>query len=136
MAIYEIITLVDITRSQPSRSETDKVKLGQQANFNALCQTIGLRSNFNYITIPKKEKGSLPYDIGGKATYWQWRFETERDDVFLNDLDQDHTFFLRKDLNGVPVIDCLENSADITPAVFVTEGDSANTWIYKIPTLE
>ncbi len=33
MARYTIITLVDITRTQPTRSETDKIKLGQQSNF-------------------------------------------------------------------------------------------------------
>lgn len=135
MAIYEIITLVDITRSQPSRTETNKVKLGQQANFNALCQTIGLRTNFSYTSNPKKETGSLPANLGGKATHWIWRFESERDDVFLYN-DTDHTYFLRNDLNGVPIINFLENSKDIDPAVFVTEGNSANTWIFKIPTLE
>lgn len=135
MATYEIITLVDITKSQPKKLETDKLIIGQRANFDALSQTIGLRSNFNYSSNPKKDTGSLPRDIGGKSTFWIWRFDTERDDVFLNN-DTDHTFFLRKDLHGVPVIPLLENTADIDPAVFVTEGKNINTWIYKIHDFE
>ena len=134
MPTYEIITLVDITRSQPRRSDTDKFKLAQQANFDTLCQTIGLRSNYEYSQAPKQEKGSLPYDLGGKATYWVWRFQTERDDTFLED--DDPVALLKTDLHNVPIINNLNNSADIDPAVFATSGKKANTWIYKIANLE
>jgi hypothetical protein len=57
MSTYKIVTVVDITRTQPSRIETDKLKLAQQANFNSLCQAIGLRSNFGYQLDPKQETG-------------------------------------------------------------------------------
>lgn len=130
MATYEIITLVDITRSQPSRTETDKLKLAQQANFNALCQAIGLRANFSYQTDPIQDRGSLPYNLGGKATYWKWSFETERPDIFL--LNDDSVFLLKEDVHGVPVINGLNNSADIDPAVFQTKGDKQNIWIYDL----
>jgi hypothetical protein len=130
MATYKIITLVDITRTQPSRTETNKLKLAQQANFNTLCQTIGLRANFNYIDSPKQERGSLPHDIGGKATYWIWQFETEYPDVFLSN--KDPVGLLKEDLNGVPVINGLNNSADIDPAVFQTHGDRQNIWVYEL----
>lgn len=130
MATYKVITLVDITRTQPSRSETNKIKLSQQANFNSLCQAIGLRANFYYNDNPKQERGSLPHDIGGKATYWVWQFETERADVFL--LDNDPVALLKEDLNGVPVINGLNNSADIDPAIFQTQGDNQNIWVYEL----
>ena len=131
MATYKVITLVDITRTQPSRTETDKLKLAQQANFNSLCQAIGLRANFNYYQNPKQEKGALPHDIGGKAVHWVWEFDTERPDVFLHD--GDPVSLLNQDLHGVPVINGLNNSADINPAVFQTNGNNQNTWIYELP---
>ena len=134
MPTYELITLVDITRSQPKRTDTDKLRLAQQANFNTLCQAIGLRSNFEYYQNPIQETGSLPRDIGGKATYWRWTFVTERDDTFLEGNDQ--TLLLRKDLHYIPIIDGLNNSVDIDPAVFSTEGKNINTWVYKLSELE
>lgn len=134
MPTYEIITLVDITRSQPRRDETDKFKLAQQANFDTLCQTIGLRSNYEYAQQPKQETGSLPYDIGGKATHWVWRFQTERDDTFLEG--NDPVALLKTDIHNVPIINNLNNSADIDPAVFATSGKKTNTWIYKIANLD
>jgi len=59
MARYQVITLVDITRTHASRYETDKIKLGQQANFNALQQAIGLRSNFVFIADPQRHDEHL-----------------------------------------------------------------------------
>ena len=131
MATYKIITLVDITRTQPGRTETDKKKLAQQANFNALCQAIGLRANFYFSKDPKQEKGSLPHDLGGKAVYWTWQFETERPDIFLDG--NDPVALLKQDLDGVPIINGLNNSADIDPAAFQTSGKKENIWIYEIP---
>jgi len=79
MARYQVITLVDITRTHASRYETDKTKLGQQANFNALQQAIGLRSNFSFLSDPLQQAGQLPRDLEGKATYWTWNFERALD---------------------------------------------------------
>jgi hypothetical protein len=130
MATYRIVTLVDITRTQPSRTETDKLKLAQQANFNSLCQAIGLRANFSYHQNPNHQTGSLPYDLDGKADHWIWEFETERPDIFLNN--SDPVALLKQDLHGVPVINQLNNTADIDPAVFQTQGNNTNIWIYEI----
>jgi hypothetical protein len=127
MARYEIITLVDITRHNITRSETDKVKIGQQANFNSLIQAIGLRANIGWHSEPAMKTGTLPNPFKGKATYWTWIFETEREDEFLKD--NDPVGFLMHDLHGVPIIDNLRNSADIYPAAFQTTGDNVNTTI-------
>ena len=127
MARYKIITLIDITRSQPAREETDKIKLGQQANFNSLLQAIGLRSNVEWNRDPKKHTGTLPDRIGGKATHWIWEFDCEREEVFSKD--GDLVGLLLDDLQGVPIIDLLENSADINPAAFQTKGNDINTWV-------
>jgi hypothetical protein len=130
MARYQIITLIDITRSQPGREESDKTLLGQQANFNSLLQAIGLRSNVEWWRDPKKHTGRLPDPAVGKATYWTWEFDCERDEVFLQD--DDPVYLLVHDLNHVPVITDLENSEDITPAAFQTRGNNINTWVTMI----
>ena len=127
MARYKIITLIDITRSKPARDDTDKIKLGQQANFNSLLQAIGLRSNVEWQRDPKKNTGTLPDRIGGKATHWIWEFDCEREEVFLKD--ENPVGLLVNDLHGVPIVDLLENSADINPAAFQTQGNDINTWV-------
>jgi hypothetical protein len=130
MARYRIVTLVDITRTNPSRSETDQYLLAQQANFNSLLQAIGLRSNVEWLRDPKKHTGRLPDPATGKATHWIWEFDCERDQVFLQD--GDPVYLLAHDLNHVPIIAGLDDSADIDPAAFQTQGDGINTWVTMI----
>lgn len=127
MARYQIITLVDITRSQPNRDETDVIKLGQQANFNSLLQAIGLRSNIEWQRDPQHYKGRLPDPIEGKADYWVWEFEVEREDVFLKG--DDSVGLLKDDLHGVPIIENLQNTNDFDPAIFQSKGNNINIWI-------
>lgn len=129
MAVYELHTLVDVTRTQPTRAETNQQKLAQQANFNTLIQVLELRSNISWNIDPKEETGTLKY-TSGKATHWIWQFESERDDVYLDGTDP--VGLLVKDLNNVPIINGLNNSVDIHPAVFKSIGKDANIWITEI----
>jgi hypothetical protein len=130
MARFQIITLVDITQTNPHRSETDQHILSQQANFNSLVQAIGLRSNVLWVHSPKERNGALPRDIDGKAVYWTWTFDVERDDVFLRD--GNSVALLVDDLNGVPIIPNLNNSVDLDPACFISKGETANIWVFEI----
>ena len=130
MTRYKVITLVDITRANPDRKEVDKLKLGQQANFNSLLQAIGLRSNVAWETDPRQHSGSLPLPLVGKAVHWTWEFDVEREDVFKRD--NDAVALLKEDLHGIPIINQLNNSTDIYPSAFQTEGKNANTWIYVL----
>lgn len=129
MARYQITTLVDITRSQATRADTDPIRLGQQANFNSLIQTIGLRSNISWINDPVKHTGQLP-DEEGKATHWIWEFDTEREDVFLKE--DNPVGWLIADLHSVPVVDLLEESVSFTRPAFQTKNGNKNTWILII----
>jgi hypothetical protein len=131
MARYQIITLVDITRSNSDRSELDKTKLGQQANFNSLLQAIGLRANITWEQDPEMKDGRLPHPRTGKANHWIFEFDTERELLFYKD-DNDPTGLLVDDLHGVPIIDQLNNSIDIHPSIFATKGENTNTWIYEL----
>lgn len=127
MPWYSIISLVDITRTNPSRDEVDKKMLAQQANFNSLIQAIGLRSNVEWEQDPIKHTGSLPLPFEGRGTYWTWDFYVERDEVFLED--DDPVGLLKQDLQTVPIIVNLDETIDITPAIFQTLGNQANIWV-------
>lgn len=126
MARYKLITLVDITRTNPRRDETDSLRVKQQANFNSLVQAINLRSNIEFFSDPEFNKGRLPEPLTGKANHWIAEFEVEREDVFLKD--GDPVGLLIEDLNGVPIIPDLNSSVDLDPAVFITSGKKANIW--------
>jgi len=127
MARYRITTLIDITRTNPNRAEVDRLKLDQQANFNSLIQAMGLRSNIEWNNDPKLHTGALPDDIEGKANHWIWDVDVERDDVFLSD--GNPVGLLVDDLHGVPIIDNLTNTVELSPAAFQTKGANQNTWI-------
>ena len=130
MERFRIITFIDITRTNASRSEIDPKKIGQQANFNSFLQTINLRANIYWNRDPVKKDGSLPWPIEGKAVYWIWEFETERDELFYKD--GDSVRLLIEDLDRVPIIANLENSVDIDPAAIRTSGKYQNTWVQII----
>ena len=126
MPMYQIISLVDITRTNPHRSETDTVKLSQQANFNSLIQAIGLRRNVAWEQDPQKQLGALPPPFEGHGTYWTWNFFVEREDVFLNN--NGPVGLLLEDLRNVPVLSGLDETIDITPSAFQTQGKNINIW--------
>lgn len=126
MPRYRIITFVDITRTQASKTNEDQRRIAQQSNFNSLIQAIGMRSNVDWTEDPRKEHGSAPAYFDGKAVYWSWEFEVEREDVFLKE--EDPAGLLKDDLHGVPIINLLENTVDITPAIIQTRGSNINTW--------
>jgi len=125
MPRYRITTLVDITRTDAKKSDLDPVRIRQQQNFNSLRQTIELRSNVSWHQDPKKYTGALPHPFKGKANHWIWDFETEREDLFLRD--EDPVALLKEDINNVPIITGLEETADITPSALITLGESFNT---------
>lgn len=127
MTRYKIITLIDITRTNPTRAESDKTILGQQANFNSLVQGIGMRANIEWDTDPVMHTGALPDPFEGKANYWTWEFAVERDQVF--ERDNDPVALLREDLHNIPVVSNLMNDVDLYPAAIQTQGDSINTHV-------
>jgi hypothetical protein len=76
---------------------------------------------------PTEHRGILPHPLEGRANHWVWTFEVERDEVFNKD--GDPVGLLLDDLHGVPVISELNNSVDIDPAVFQTQGPNTNIWV-------
>jgi hypothetical protein len=128
MPRYQIVTLVDITRTGATKTNGTEIQVKQQSNFNSLRQAIEMRSNVSWLRDPKKQDGQLPHNLAGKATYWTWEFDVEREDVFL--VNDSPTGLLLDDLNGVPIISDLENSVEISPSAIQTFGKNTNTWVY------
>jgi hypothetical protein len=124
MPRYRIVTLVDITRTNVSKSDRDQKLISQQANFNSLIQAIGMRSNVEWQIDPIKKDGRLPPPFKGSAAYWTWEFEVERDQIFEKDTDP--VGLLKEDLHGVPIIPDLENTTEICPPVFLSIGENSN----------
>ena len=127
MARYKIITLIDITRTNPTRVEQDLTILGQQANFNTFLQGIGMRANIEWGKDPVMDSGVLPLPFEGRATYWTWEFTVERDQVF--EFNNDPVALLVEDLHNIPIVSNLLNDVDLYPAAIQTQGPSINTYI-------
>jgi hypothetical protein len=127
MPRYRITTLIDITRTDAKKSDNDQYRLAQQDNFNSLRQSIELRSIVSWHIDPVKQHGRLPDPLDGKASYWIWEFETERDDLFLRD--NDPVALLKEDLHGVPIIDGLDETVNFEISAMQTQGQMVNTWV-------
>jgi len=123
MPRYHITTTVDITRSNPSRQDTDQVMIAQQSNFNSLVQGIGIRSNVSWDLDPKRI-------VDKNNAVWEWTFEVEREDVFTKA--DDPVGLLKDDLQGIPVIKNLTNTDPLNKPIFITLGDKPNTLIKSI----
>jgi hypothetical protein len=127
MPRYRVTTLIDITRTEANRAVLDDRQLHQLANFNSLRQSIEMRAIVQWNKNPTKHSGRLPEPFDGRADYWIWEFETERDDLFLRDNDQ--TALLKEDLHGVPIISGLDETADLYPPAIQTLGKIPNTLV-------
>lgn len=120
MPRYKIKTTVDITRSNPSREDTNSVRNGQQLNFNTLLQGIGMRANVEWDNDPQP----VEYQ---DTKEWFWEFEAEQVDVFATK--DDPVGLIKQDLQGIPVIRNLTETAALEKPIFITSGDNQNIWI-------
>lgn len=119
---YEIKTLVDITQTGARRG--DKLyHYKQQQNYMSLLNTISLRSNPTFIKLDAQK-----VDIGNsgfgskyknKAKVWTWTIEFEA-------LHSHNPFFMRRDLNLVPIFNGLDETVKFPKQCFVTEGEYTN----------
>jgi len=129
---YQIITLVDITKTNPHRGSTDSLTLGQQSNYNTLIQTIGLRANIDHSVDPIMNNGRLPDPFTGNGAYWTFVFEVEREQTFLKD--RDPVGLLIDDFNNVPVVTGLQDTVNFKFSVFQTDGNLVNICIEQLTT--
>ena len=121
---FKLTTLIDITDAH-ARKGDDIVKVNQQQNYLVALQTISLRSN---PTIKKLTCETTDVHIGnykGVHRVWHLIFEFEG---YYDELHQ----LLLDDLNLVPVIVQLEETAKFELSAFITKGNNVNTTLEKI----
>ena len=122
MQSYKLTTYVDITRTNAHR-EDDYVLVGQQRNFDALVQGIGLRANVFWDQDPYPQ-------MNGEGMEWIWTFHIETEDVFVKD--GDPVGLLLDDLHGIPIELGLQETANIDKPILSTKGEKANIKIQKV----
>jgi len=137
MQRFTIMTLIDVTETRQYRHQAgdDLAKL-QQQNFSALIQTIGLRANPIYQAAPTvaelaAEGRGFGSKFQGSHRIWQFEFGIEYEGGFTDQLG-DESGLLAEDLNFVPVITGLTETADLRPPVFNTKSDQDRNTIISV----
>jgi hypothetical protein len=125
---FIIHTVVDITETNARRGQADKLSLDQQANYNTLIQTIGLRVNADPIELSEsiKDVGKLTFGdaIKGKQRVWTFEF----DNPFEGALSEDS---LNDDFDLVPVITNLNETVNIHNSIFCTKNPNDRNIIFQ-----
>jgi len=109
-------TLVDITETN-ARRQDDKKLYSQQANYNTVLQTIGLRVNLSpvYCKVCVGEIDTLGFgkSYTGKQRYWDFCFEVDYEGAINQEM-------LKNDFDLIPIITDLDETASNNNRVFRT----------------
>ena len=121
---FRLQTLIDITETGVQRQGNDKFAYKQQANFQTVLQTIGLRVNLEYENSSSFEeiaigKMSFGDKYKGKQMLWTFEFDVEYEDALTLDM-------LNEDFDLIPIITGLNETADIQQALFRTTPKERN----------
>ena len=119
-----INTLIDITETKARRQDNDKFAYKQQANFQTLLQTLGLRTQVFYDNSPSFDKLSTSkFDFSdkyiGKQNVWTFDFYIEYEGGLSLDM-------LTEDFDLIPIITGLNETIDTDKALFRTTGKDKN----------
>ena len=135
MQEFRIHTLVDITDSKQTRREPGReVEYKQHQNYMTLLQTASMRVNLLDIKVSVND--TTEYTFGslykGKQRVWTFRFFIEYDGGFV-DSTGNPAGLLLSDLNFIPIITDLTESASIDPPMLNTQDvENFNTIIEVI----
>ena len=125
---FIIHTVVDITETNARRGQADKLSLDQQANYNTLIQTIGLRVNADPINLTESIKDVSELEFGdaikGKQRVWTFEFDNPFEGALSPDL-------LNDDFDLVPVITNLNETANIHNSIFCTNNPNDRNIIFE-----
>ena len=121
---FRIDTLIDITETKARRQDNDKFAYKQQANFQTLLQTLGLRTQVFYDDSPSFDKLSTSkFDFSdkyiGKQNVWTFDFYIEYEGGLSLDM-------LTEDFDLIPIITGLNETIDTDKALFRTTGKDKN----------
>lgn len=126
-------TLIDVTNTGIFRNDEPLPLLrNQQRNWETVLQVIGLRAQPIDIVSPRDPKivAMSNHQFGsyytGSHRCWKFKFYVEHNNVFGNE--DNPTELLERDINEVPVITGLTESAAFPDPVFYTNGILKNTY--------
>lgn len=121
---FRLKTLIDITETGARRTDEDKFAYKQEANFQTMLQTIGLRVNIEYKNKPRVEEINISkLEFGdkykGKQRVWTFDFNVDYEGGL-------NTEMLDRDFDLIPIILELTETAKIEQAVFRTTPEDRN----------
>ena len=119
-----IKTLVDITETRARRQDEDKFAYKQEANFQTVIQTIGMRANLSYDKSPSFEEttiGKMGFGdkYKGKQKLWTFEFDVEAEGALTIEM-------LNEDFNLIPIITGLLETTKLEQALFRTTPEECN----------
>lgn len=120
---FQIKTLVDVTETN-ARKGQDPLEFNQQANFNTLYNTIGLRTNPTdfKITVEHVDLKSLGFGSNYKGKHNVWTIE------FYVEADQSTSVeFMNADFDLIPIITGLTETAILDKGLFITLSNHGRT---------
>lgn len=127
MERIQIFTVIDMTETNVGRSGEAKQR-NQQANYNTVVQTAGLRVNPMPIALESKvgvvDGIGFGSSIKDKQRYWVFTFQHE----FENALNIDQ---IKDDFDLVPVITGLDETAMINNSAFRTKDSVETNIVFK-----
>ena len=121
MTNYVAYTLVDISNTNETKIQRNKLHFFQQQNLNTLIPTIGLRSQpLDIEVLPLMAQDVVKFGFGkqyqGLHTVWKLQFSIEHGGAIENMNN------LLADCNGIPIYTGLEETAEISSKCFETVG--------------
>jgi hypothetical protein len=125
---FIIDTVVDVTETNARRGQAEKLSLDQQANYNTLLQTIGLRCNAEPISLTAtiKDVSKLGFGdaIKGKQRVWTFEFNNPYEGALTVDM-------LNDDFDLIPIINNLNETANINNSIFSTKNPNDRNIIFQ-----
>ena len=125
---FIIDTVVDVTETNARRGQADKLSLDQQANYNTLLQTIGLRCNAEPISLTATIKDVSKLEFGdaikGKQRVWTFEFNNPYEGALTVDM-------LNDDFDLIPIINNLNETANINNSIFCTQNPNDRNIVFR-----
>jgi|TARA_B110000503_G_C6881108_1_gene302720 hypothetical protein len=116
---FKLYTLVDVTETRASKG-MDHLEVKQQANFNTMYNTIGLRTNPIDFTVTSSLENLTNLKFGsnykGKHLVWTVEFVVEAEDSTSIDL-------MKQDFDIIPIIIDLTETVKLEKGLFITSSE-------------
>lgn len=131
MDFFTIYTLIDITNTGNTNPKGNSKTFLQAQNYNSIIQALSLRGLPVISSVTTLEDASISkYDFGsaitGKHSIWILKFASEKPDIWRKE--DDHSFHLLDDIDGVPIYSDLDNTWRTDPK-FIVSGTTKNTYV-------